>query len=68
MLKRRIFTGFLFGLLMTGFILLLEYFTREHTGNLSLSKFFLPALTGGILSGFVFGFLVGRLPKRRYDE
>ncbi|MFN8242988.1 MAG: hypothetical protein U0X40_02940 [Ferruginibacter sp.] len=68
MLKRRLLAGFLFGLFMAGFFLCLAYFTRESSGKPGFTDFYFPAIIGGVLSGLLFGSLLGRFPKRKYEE
>jgi RsiW-degrading membrane proteinase PrsW (M82 family) len=66
MIKKRLTAGIIFGVCMTLFIFALFFFTNDTVPPRPVMQLLQSAFIAGVLSGIIFGVLLGRFPKGKY--
>jgi hypothetical protein len=67
MTRKRFVAGLIFGLFMMIFMFILLYASGEYPRNLHLAVYSKRAVIAGIASGVIYGSLLGRFAKKKFD-
>jgi len=67
MARKRFIAGSIFGLFMMIFMFIIQYVSDDHPRNERFVSCLKVSIIAGVLSGIIYGSLLGRLPKKKYD-